>query len=149
MNINLKRIIFGLAIVVVAVVGGIFTNTGTEWYATLVKPSEWPPSFLFPVVWSTIYILSFVTLFLLAERGMPKSTVALFAVNGLLNYMVSDVFRSSTDLFGRSYNYSKSDCGISACCRAEKTRRSLFLSDDYLSRMARRRNGAQYRGMDT
>lgn len=99
MNINLKRIIFGLAIVVVAVVGGIFTNMGTEWYATLVKPSEWPPSFLFPVVWSTIYILSFVTLFLLTDRGMPKSTIVLFAVNGILNIVWCLTFFALRQIF--------------------------------------------------
>lgn len=85
MKTNTKRILFGAAVVAVAALGGVFTSFGTDWYALLVKPSVWPPKFIFPLVWSAIYILSFVTLFLLAERGMPKSTVALFAVNGILN----------------------------------------------------------------
>lgn len=99
MNTNIKRIVSGIAIIAVAVVGGILTNLGMEWYATLAMPSEWPPKILFPIVWSAVYVLSFVTLFLLSDRRLSVSTAVLFAVNGVLNVVWCLAFFALRQIF--------------------------------------------------
>lgn len=60
MTNNQKCIWSGGGIVAVAAIGSVFTYFGQGWYAGLIKPSQWPPSFLFPIVWSIIYILAFL-----------------------------------------------------------------------------------------
>lgn len=65
------------------------------WYATLVKPSWTPPPPVFPVVWTTLYILMAISLWLLATSNpSPERKVALMAffVQLALNAMWSPVF---------------------------------------------------------
>ena len=65
------------------------------WYATLVKPSWTPPPPVFPVVWTTLYILMAISLWLLATSNpSPERRTALIAffVQLALNAMWSPVF---------------------------------------------------------
>lgn len=62
MKNSTKCILTALSVIAVAVTGSIFTYIGQQWYGTLDKPSQWPPNYLFPIVWSVIYLLTFVTL---------------------------------------------------------------------------------------
>ena len=65
------------------------------WYATLVKPSWTPPPPVFPVVWTTLYILMAISLWLLATcPPSPERRTALIAffVQLALNAMWSPVF---------------------------------------------------------
>jgi tryptophan-rich sensory protein len=59
------------------------------WYATLIKPTWAPPSWLFGPVWSVLYIIiaiSFSYVFLQAWRGTISWLIALpFALNLLFN----------------------------------------------------------------
>ena len=57
-NINTKNLFFiYLTIFLTAVLGSIFVNLGNEWFNNLIKPKEWIPNFLIPVVWTIIYVL--------------------------------------------------------------------------------------------
>jgi translocator protein len=66
------------------------------WYASLVKPSFSPPSWLFGPVWTGLYFLMGVALFLVwrlgIARGGVRTAIILFAVQLALNVLWSFVF---------------------------------------------------------
>ena len=66
------------------------------WYATLAKPSWTPPSFLFPIVWTALYILMALSLWRLWEKAAPSSArnwaIGLFLVQLALNAAWSPLF---------------------------------------------------------
>jgi tryptophan-rich sensory protein len=79
------------------VVGGLFTETGPgTWYSGIVKPWFLPPSIAFPIVWTILYILMGITLYLLwtADRTNLQVKVALgfFAIQLALNIAWSFFF---------------------------------------------------------
>ena len=67
-------------------------NTPT-WYASLIKPSFAPPSWLFGPVWSVLYILIaigfFYTLKLYKAKKLTKNIITIFVINLLANFAFS------------------------------------------------------------
>ncbi|MFM2381933.1 MAG: hypothetical protein RLZZ76_700 [Candidatus Parcubacteria bacterium] len=65
-------------------------NNSYTWYATLIKPTWAPPSWLFGPVWSVLYVIiaaSFGYVFYKAYSGEVPYMVALpFALNLLFNF---------------------------------------------------------------
>ena len=81
------------AILAVAILGSIFVNIGMDWFEGLIKPSQWIPSFVIPIVWSVIYIAFAVILILwLKDDKIPTLTFVLLIVNGVLNVLWCLVF---------------------------------------------------------
>lgn len=80
-------------IVLVAVLGSIFVNLGMDWFNGLDKPSQWIPNWVIPVVWTIIYI-SFAVVLLkwTSKESLPKSTIVLLVLNGILNILWCLVF---------------------------------------------------------
>jgi benzodiazapine receptor len=77
--------------------GSLVTVTGPgSWYDLLIKPSFNPPSWLFFPVWTTLYILMGVALFLvLMERRKGKDVtvpLVLFGIQLVLNALWSYLF---------------------------------------------------------
>lgn len=78
--------------------GSIFTITGPgSWYAeSLVKPVLTPPGYLFGIVWTLLYILMGISLYLLLDSGFEKrevrSAVSFFIVQLVLNFSWSALF---------------------------------------------------------
>jgi tryptophan-rich sensory protein len=77
--------------------GSYFTAPAIPtWYAGLNKPGWTPPNIAFPVVWTTLYVMMAVTLWLLWDRvpPSPARTTALrwFAAQLVLNAIWSPVF---------------------------------------------------------
>jgi len=78
-------------------VGGLFTASSVKtWYVTLAKPFFNPPSWLFGPVWTLLYLLMGVSLYLVwtakSESGAKRKAVALFAVQLVLNALWSLIF---------------------------------------------------------
>ena len=94
MKNNVLRIISVVApIIIVAVLGSIFVNIGMEWFDSLVKPSQWIPNWVIPIVWTTIYLTFAVVLLVWTNKEeLKKSTIALLIVNGILNILWCLVF---------------------------------------------------------
>lgn len=75
-------------VIIVAGLGSLFVALGTEWFGGVVKPSQWIPDFIIPIVWTVIYLLTAIVLFLWQRNGcIPKSVVILFVLNGVLNVL--------------------------------------------------------------
>lgn len=83
---------FGL-VLVVAGLGTLFTQLGMDWFDTLIKPSEWIPNYVIPIVWTVIYLTAGIVLFMwLQHDTMDKSLATLFIINGILNIIWCLVF---------------------------------------------------------
>ncbi|NTU57604.1 MAG: tryptophan-rich sensory protein [Chlorobiaceae bacterium] len=73
-----------------AYAGSLFTPVAGSWYyTTLVKPPWNPPNWLFPPVWTVLFILMGVALSLVLDKGTEKKEVRqstlLFGVQLFLN----------------------------------------------------------------
>ncbi|MDH7510733.1 MAG: tryptophan-rich sensory protein [Methanolinea sp.] len=79
------------------VIGSVFTVTGPgSWYASIVKPSFNPPGYLFGPVWTTLYILMGISLYLVWMEGLSGKKVTwaviVFAIQLCLNTLWSILF---------------------------------------------------------
>ena len=78
----------------VGFVGGLVTVKAVKtWYADLKKPPFNPPSYLFEPVWTVLYLLMGVSLFLILQSHGNK-TIALifFGAQLILNFFWSFIF---------------------------------------------------------
>ena len=88
-----KYFLVGLSIILIAVLGSVFVNLGMPWYNTLQKPFEWVPSITFPIVWTIIYSLFAIFLFVwLRNKQLTNKTIILLVLNGLFNVLWCLVF---------------------------------------------------------
>ncbi|MBL7730899.1 MAG: tryptophan-rich sensory protein [Chitinophagaceae bacterium] len=97
MNNALKLIISVAIPLVVGGTSGFFTVSGVEsWYTTIQKPSWNPPNAVFGPVWTTLYIMMGVALFLVwkanTSNELKKIAFALFAIQLLFNFAWSFIF---------------------------------------------------------
>ncbi|MCW0212814.1 MAG: tryptophan-rich sensory protein [Pseudonocardia sp.] len=86
---------FGLAVLVVAVVGGLASASAGEQYASLEQPDWAPPSWLFGPVWTVLYVLIAISGWLVWRRaGFAGARTALivYAVQLVLNMLWSPLF---------------------------------------------------------
>ena len=82
---------------IVAAVGSIFTREAVSgWYANLNKPIFNPPSWLFGPVWTVLYLLMGVAVFLVWQKGYGNRQVRiaiwLYALQLVLNGLWSPIF---------------------------------------------------------
>lgn len=99
-------LIISLAITLtIGVVASVFTRPEIKtWYITLNKPSFTPPNWLFPVAWTTLYILIAISAYLiwkLRDRSSTyKTAVIIYIVQLALNFSWSIVFFGMHQIFG-------------------------------------------------
>ena len=94
---NLLKLIFSIGLCLLAgVVGSIFTASAIPtWYATLNKPSFSPPNWVFAPVWTTLYILMGISLYLALSgegKGEREKAVRIFGIQLVLNIVWSIIF---------------------------------------------------------
>ena len=92
----LGLVVFLVVCFAAAGIGGAVTTPkiGT-WYATLLKPSWNPPSWIFGPVWSALYLCMAVAAWLVwRQQGFVSATLplTLFAVQLILNVLWSCIF---------------------------------------------------------
>lgn len=78
-------------------IGSIFTISSIPiWYATLNKPFFTPPNWLFAPVWTSLYILMGISVFLVWKKGLKeqqvKGAVIIFAVQLIFNALWPVIF---------------------------------------------------------
>ena len=79
------------------IVSGLIANTGmNSWFETLNKPSWNPPAFLFAPVWTFLYLLMGISLWLIWKSAAPvpqkSNAIILFSLQLFLNFWWSIIF---------------------------------------------------------
>ena len=79
------------------IISGLIANTNRNpWFDTLNKPSWNPPSFLFAPVWTTLYLLMGISLWLIWKSNTPApqkiNLIILFSSQLFLNFWWSIIF---------------------------------------------------------
>ena len=92
MKTNKQKIISYVVVIVsilmVAVLGSVFVNLGMDWFSTLKTPTKFVPSFIIPIVWTIIYLVFAIVLCnWVGKENLPKSTLILLIINGVLNIL--------------------------------------------------------------
>lgn len=87
------------------IIGSIFTSEAIPvWYTSLQKPVLTPPNWIFAPVWTILYILMGITLFLLVKKtgklSYIKLALFLFVIQLFLNGLWSYVFFGLKSLLG-------------------------------------------------
>ena len=85
------------------IIGSLFTAQAiTGWYATLVRPELAPPNWIFAPVWTSLYLLMGIALYLVWKKGVQtpgvRIALVLFAIQLVLNTLWSIVFFGLQDL---------------------------------------------------
>lgn len=102
MNTNKRKlIVFILIPLAVGLVSGILTKNSMTMYNTLNQPALSPPGWVFPVVWTILYILMGVSSYLIATSPSQKKQEALllYAIQLFLNFIWSPIFFGSGNYF--------------------------------------------------
>jgi len=93
----MKLIISILVPLLVGASAGFFTSSGVNgWYATASKPWFNPPNWIFAPVWTALYILMGIALFLVwkaeTDKNIKQTAIILFSVQLTLNFFWSFIF---------------------------------------------------------
>lgn len=93
---GIKLIISIVLCVLLGSVGGLVTvNEIPTWYATLNKPSFNPPNWLFGPVWTTLYVLMGIGVYLIWKQPVSKErnkALQVFILQFILNFCWSFIF---------------------------------------------------------
>jgi len=78
-------------------IGSVFTTAAIpHWYENINKPSFNPPNWVFAPVWTTLYLLMGIALFLIWRKGLNekdiKIAIAVFVFQLVLNSLWSFLF---------------------------------------------------------
>lgn len=97
MKINYKKLI--ISIIIPLLVGGIsafLTRDSMSTFERVAKPPLSPPGWLFPVVWTILYILMGIAAYLVNTSKGPKtlsdSALAIYALQLVFNFFWSIIF---------------------------------------------------------
>ncbi|KAG6544069.1 hypothetical protein Mapa_014486 [Marchantia paleacea] len=92
----------GMLIVAIAIpvgIGFLGTTFGgggeSEWYKSLDKPSWTPPGYVFPIMWTTLYVLMGIASFLVWKEGGFRAQaypLAVYALQLVLNLAWTPLF---------------------------------------------------------
>jgi translocator protein len=92
------KLIISIAIpLIVGAIAGFFTTSGVNgWYVIANKPPFNPPNWLFAPVWTALYLMMGIALYLVwskqADKATRKTAIILFSVQMLLNFAWSFIF---------------------------------------------------------
>jgi translocator protein len=96
MNKTVKLILCILIPLSIGALSGFATATGINtWYMTLNKPSFNPPNFIFSPVWTLLYTLMGISLYLILQspkNEFTKKAITVFCIQLFLNFWWSILF---------------------------------------------------------
>ena len=93
----MKLFISILIPLLVGAISGFFTSSGVNgWFALANKPWFNPPNWIFAPVWTTLYVLMGIALFLVwkadADKSIKQTAIILFTLQLTLNFFWSIIF---------------------------------------------------------
>ncbi len=98
MKINYKKLIVCIAIpLIVGGLSALFTMKSMEDFKALNKPPLSPPGWLFPVVWTVLYILMGIASYLVHTSNKParsKTALTVYGIQLAFNFLWSIIFFS-------------------------------------------------------
>lgn len=101
LKVNGKKNVVLLVILIVLIevggfVSGFISNSGSAQYLDFIKPAFAPPGWVFPVVWTILYLLMAIALYriiLLGSYGKNiNKAILYFIIQLVLNYLWSIIF---------------------------------------------------------
>ena len=94
LKIQWKKLILCIAIpLAVGGISALLTSSGMEAFQALNKPPLSPPGWLFPVVWTLLYILMGIASYLVLTSGKPsRSALTFYGLQLLFNFFWSIIF---------------------------------------------------------
>ncbi len=95
MKPNLKKLLFCLAVpLFVGVLAGLLIRSSLPLYRSAAKPPLSPPAFLFPIVWTLLYLLMGFGSYLIIRSDSTEKSKALtiYVIQLLLNFLWPLVF---------------------------------------------------------
>ncbi len=99
-NQIIKIVLSFVVIVLVAALGSIFVQIGMDWFNALIKPTQWVPNIVIPIVWTVVYITFAVINFIwFKNEDIPTSTIILMLINAVLNVLWCLTFFTLNQLF--------------------------------------------------
>jgi len=97
-GINYIKLIFSLVLTLVAgFIGSFFTTPYiASWYAHINKPTFIPPNWLFGPVWTLLFIMMGISLYLIWQsKGNSQTAIIVFFIQLALNILWSFLFFKS------------------------------------------------------
>ena len=96
LKINWKKLLICIAIpLLVGGLAALLTQNGMETFESVNKPPLSPPGWLFPVVWTVLYVLMGIASYLVLESGKParsKTALTVYGVQLFFNFFWSIIF---------------------------------------------------------
>lgn len=94
MKIQFKKLIFCIAIpLAVGGISALLTSNTMETFSTINKPPLSPPAWLFPVVWTILYVLMGIASYLVLTSEKPnRDALTTYAIQLAFNFFWSIIF---------------------------------------------------------
>lgn len=97
MKIKWKQLIICIAVpLAVGGLSALLTQDSMDTFKSLNKPPLSPPGWLFPVVWSVLFVLMGIASYLVLESGEPRKTIrtslAVYGAQLIVNFFWSIFF---------------------------------------------------------
>lgn len=75
-------------------IGGIITRNGMEAYEAIQKPALTPPSAVFPIVWTILFILMGISAAIIWKAGSPQrdTAISIYVIQLVFNVLWSFFF---------------------------------------------------------
>ena len=95
---NFLRLLLSISVcLLIGFLGSLVTTPSVStWFSTLTKPSFSPPNWLFAPVWTMLFILMGISLYLVWNKGLKKKAVkealVIFGIQLVFNFLWSFIF---------------------------------------------------------
>ncbi len=141
MKINLKKLLISVAIpLAVGGLSALLTSHSMKAFESLLKPPLSPPGWLFPVVWTILYILMGTACYLVCVSGssIKRKCLIIYGVQLFFNFFWSIIFfNMQVYLFALIWILIILALIIAACvCFKEASRKAAYLMVPYIAWVA-------------
>ena len=76
MKIDFRKLVISVAFpLFIGLIAGLLSRNAMEDFALLEKPPLSPPAILFPIVWSILYILMGISIYIISNSDAPKNEI--------------------------------------------------------------------------